>query len=125
MKVAVFSDVQAVLPALEAVIEHIEAWRPDMVVMAGDLVNRGPDSGGCLELFDRMRREQGWLPVNGNHEVWVLSLQRGAAYQRGRAGDSPLYRPGLATGGRPRPIGWVAGQTTSVYTRREPMPGCT
>jgi predicted phosphodiesterase len=72
MKVAVFSDVQAVLPALEAVIEHIEAWRPDCVVMAGDLVNRGPDSAGCLALFDRMRREQGWLPVNGNHELWVL-----------------------------------------------------
>ncbi len=72
MKVAVFSDVQAVLPALEAVIEHIEAWHPDMVLMAGDLVNRGPDSGGCLALFDAMRREQGWLPVSGNHEHWVL-----------------------------------------------------
>jgi predicted phosphodiesterase len=72
MKVAVFSDVQAVLPALEAVIEHIEDWEPDMVVMAGDLVNRGPDSGGCLALFDDMRRQRGWLPVNGNHEVWVL-----------------------------------------------------
>jgi predicted phosphodiesterase len=73
MKVAVFSDVQAVLPALEAAIEHIESWHPDLVVMAGDLVNRGPDSGGCLALFDRMRREHGWLPVNGNHEVWVLN----------------------------------------------------
>ena len=72
MKVAVFSDVQAVLPALEAVIEHIDAWRPDLVVMAGDLVNRGPDSGGCLALFDEQRRGRGWLPVNGNHEVWVL-----------------------------------------------------
>ncbi|NEX15041.1 MAG: metallophosphoesterase [Halochromatium sp.] len=83
MKVAVFSDVQAVLPALEAVIEQIEAWRPDMVVMAGDLVNRGPDSGGCLTLFDRMRREQGWLPVNGNHEVWVLGCSAGPAATEG------------------------------------------
>lgn len=72
MKVAVFSDVQAVLPALDAVIEHIDAWRPDLVVMAGDLVNRGPDSAGCLARFDSLRRGQGWLPVNGNHEVWVL-----------------------------------------------------
>jgi predicted phosphodiesterase len=72
MKVAVFSDVQGVLPALEAVIEDIEAWRPDLVVMAGDLVNRGPDSGRCLALFDAKLREQGWLPVNGNHEIWVL-----------------------------------------------------
>jgi predicted phosphodiesterase len=83
MKVAVFSDVQAVLPALEAFIEHVEPWQPDMVVMAGDLVNRGPDSGGCLALFDHMRRERGWLPVNGNHEVWVLSCSEGPAKSEG------------------------------------------
>jgi predicted phosphodiesterase len=77
MKVAVFSDVQAVLPALEAAVEDIERWRPDMVIMAGDLVNRGPDSGGCLTLFDQLRRERGWLPVNGNHEHWVLSCEHG------------------------------------------------
>ena len=71
MKVAVFSDVQANLPAMQAAVEHIEAWSPDLVVMAGDLINRGPDSLGCLELFDQKRRTQGWLPVNGNHEVWV------------------------------------------------------
>ena len=71
MKVAVFSDVQANLPAMETAIEHIEAWRPDLVIMAGDLINRGPDSLGCLELFDQKRRKSGWLPVNGNHEVWV------------------------------------------------------
>ncbi|KAA6186571.1 metallophosphoesterase family protein [Thiohalocapsa marina] len=72
MKVAVFSDVQANLPAMEEALAHIDAWGPDMVVMAGDLVNRGPDSLGCLMLFDQRRRASGWLPVNGNHEVWVL-----------------------------------------------------
>ncbi|MCF7990617.1 MAG: metallophosphatase family protein [Thiohalocapsa sp.] len=72
MKVAVFSDVQANLPAMEAAIEDIESWAPDLVIMAGDLVNRGPDSLGCLQLFDDKRRTQGWLPINGNHEHWVL-----------------------------------------------------
>jgi predicted phosphodiesterase len=72
MKVAVFSDVQANLPALEEAVEHIETWRPDLVIMAGDLINRGPDSLGCLELFDAKRRDSGWLPVKGNHEDWVL-----------------------------------------------------
>jgi predicted phosphodiesterase len=78
MKVAVFSDVQANLPAMQEAVAHIEAWQPDLVVMAGDLVNRGPDSLGCLELFDQKRRESGWLPVNGNHEVWVLHCGREA-----------------------------------------------
>ncbi len=78
MKVAIFSDVQANLPAMEAAVEGILAWRPDMVVMAGDLVNRGPKSLDCLELFDRLRREHDWLPVQGNHETWVLRCGREA-----------------------------------------------
>ncbi|MCU0833486.1 MAG: metallophosphatase family protein [Chromatiaceae bacterium] len=72
MKVAVLSDIQGNLPALATAVEDILAWDPDLVVMAGDLVNRGPDSRGCLERFDTLRRSRGWLPVAGNHEVWVL-----------------------------------------------------
>ncbi|WP_295408423.1 metallophosphoesterase family protein [uncultured Thiocystis sp.] len=78
MKVAIFSDVQANLPAMETAVERILAWNPDLVVMAGDLVNRGPTSLGCLELFDQLRRERGWLPVQGNHETWILRCAREA-----------------------------------------------
>jgi predicted phosphodiesterase len=78
MRVVIFSDVQANLPALEAAAEQILAWRPDLVVMAGDLVNRGPRSLDCVTLFDALRREQGWLPVQGNHETWVLRCERQA-----------------------------------------------
>jgi hypothetical protein len=42
MKIAVFSDAQGNLPAMEAVMEDILAWGPDLVVMNDDLVNRGP-----------------------------------------------------------------------------------
>ena len=72
MRVAVFSDVQANLQAMEVVVEDIQHWGPDLVVMAGDLVNRGPSNRECLELFDALRRKHGWLPVQGNHEEWVL-----------------------------------------------------
>ena len=72
MKVALFSDVQANLPAMEVVVEQILDWKPDLVVMAGDLVNRGPSSLACVELFDSLRKEWGWLPVQGNHETWIL-----------------------------------------------------
>jgi predicted phosphodiesterase len=72
MKVAAFSDVQANLPALEETVRRIHAWQPDLVVMAGDLVNRGPDSRGCLMLFAEQQIRHGWLPVAGNHEEWVL-----------------------------------------------------
>ncbi|NJO56069.1 MAG: metallophosphoesterase, partial [Rhodospirillales bacterium] len=38
MKVAIFSDVQANLPAMEVAVERILDWDPDLVVMDGDLV---------------------------------------------------------------------------------------
>ncbi len=72
MKIAVFSDVQANLPAMETVVERISAWNPDLVVMNGDLINRGPSSPECLALFDEQRRNHGWLPIKGNHEEYVL-----------------------------------------------------
>jgi predicted phosphodiesterase len=76
MKVAVFSDVQGNSPALEAVLERIMRWNPDMAVMAGDLINRGPTSRACLLRFEAMRRVHDWLPVRGNHEDWVLHCGR-------------------------------------------------
>jgi len=76
MRVAVFSDVQANIQAMETVVEDIQAWQPDLVVMAGDLVNRGPSNRECLVLFDSLRRDHGWLPLQGNHEEWVLRCWR-------------------------------------------------
>jgi putative phosphoesterase len=76
MKVAVFSDVQGNLPAMDAAVEHVQAWLPDLVIMAGDLINRGPSSGACLARFQSLRDSQGWLPVRGNHEDWVLRCGR-------------------------------------------------
>ncbi|MBU0498857.1 MAG: metallophosphoesterase family protein [Gammaproteobacteria bacterium] len=72
MKVAVFSDVQGILPALEVVVEDILRWEPDLVAMNGDLVNRGPRNLACLQLFQEQQRRHGWLPVKGNHEEYVL-----------------------------------------------------
>jgi len=72
MRVAVFSDVQANLQAMQVVVEDILAWDPELVVMNGDLVNRGPTNLPCLELFEALRQGRGWLPLRGNHEDWVL-----------------------------------------------------
>ncbi len=76
MKVAVFSDVQGNLPAMEEAVSRILDWGADLVVMNGDLINRGPNSLACLECFDALRRSHGWLPVQGNHETWVMRCAR-------------------------------------------------
>lgn len=41
----------------------------DRLFSVGDLVNRGPDSWGCLELL----RESWFYPVLGNHEAMLLA----------------------------------------------------
>lgn len=76
MKIAVLADIHANLPALHSVVADIEAWRPDGVIVAGDIVNRGPESLACLELVLRMRRERGWRVIRGNHEGYVLRYDR-------------------------------------------------
>lgn len=71
MKIAIFSDVQANLPAMEVAVERILRWNADLVIMDGDLINRGPQSLACLEFFETLRHQHGWLPVQGNHETWI------------------------------------------------------
>ncbi len=73
MKIAVLSDIHGNFVALQAVIEHIEAWGPDHTIVAGDIVNRGPRSKDCLEWIQNKEREAGWQVVRGNHEDYVIS----------------------------------------------------
>lgn len=47
--------------------------------MNGDLVNRGPDSLGCLRLFLSLQHERSWIPLRGNHEDFVLHCGRAPA----------------------------------------------
>ncbi|WPL17262.1 phosphodiesterase [Thiorhodovibrio winogradskyi] len=79
MKVAVFSDVQGNIQAFEQAVDIIDAWQPDLVATAGDLINRGPDNDLCLALFERRRHQNGWLAVRGNHEAWVSRWSRHGA----------------------------------------------
>lgn len=72
MKVAVLSDIHGNMPALQSVIAHIDAWAPDCVVVGGDIINRGPRSGECLDLVVARHNTAGWHLLRGNHEEFVL-----------------------------------------------------
>ncbi|HEY0721450.1 MAG TPA: metallophosphoesterase family protein, partial [Gammaproteobacteria bacterium] len=71
MKLAVLSDIHGNLPALEAVLEDLLRWRPDRIVVNGDLINRGPNSLACLRLLQHEFPAVELL--RGNHEDFVLS----------------------------------------------------
>jgi len=72
MRIAVLSDIHGNLPALRAVLADIDRWRPDLVILNGDLVNRGPSSLECLEIIQARVQRQAWRVVTGNHEEFVL-----------------------------------------------------
>jgi predicted phosphodiesterase len=72
MKIAVLADIHGNMPALERVAAHIDAWGPDQVIMAGDIVNRGPQPRECLQFVKERQDIAGWRLVRGNHEDYVL-----------------------------------------------------
>lgn len=72
MKLAVLADIHANWQALQAVAAHIERWQPDGVVVAGDVINRGPSPAECWDFVLHQQRECGWQLVLGNHEEYVL-----------------------------------------------------
>lgn len=73
MKIAVLSDIHGNLPALEVVMAHIDQQRPDLVVVNGDVVNRGPQPAACWQLIRERIRHEGWLMTRGNHEEYVAA----------------------------------------------------
>jgi predicted phosphodiesterase len=76
MKLAVLADIHGNYRALETVLNHLEHWHPDKVVVAGDIVNRGPRSPECLACIQSKQQSEGWQVVRGNHEDYVIDYAR-------------------------------------------------
>lgn len=72
-RIAVLSDIHGNIPALEAVLGDIRHAAPDQVIVAGDLVGRGPQSREALEVI----AGTGWPVVMGNHEEFQVQCARG------------------------------------------------
>jgi len=76
----VVGDVHGCLPALRRLLDRLEPGASDLVVFVGDLVRKGPDSKGVLDL---VRQRENFLTVRGNNEQKLIdgseSLPRLAA----------------------------------------------
>jgi putative phosphoesterase len=68
-KLAVISDIHADAEALRDALRHIEAFRCDEIVCAGDVVDYGSDPDEVIALL----RSNGVAPVRGNHDRWITS----------------------------------------------------
>jgi len=70
---AVIADIHGNLPALEAVLADLARIQLDDIIIAGDFVNRGPQSRAVLERIAPL----GLRAISGNHDTWFLALKRG------------------------------------------------
>jgi predicted phosphodiesterase len=68
MRVAVISDVHANRHALDAVLQAVDAERPDAIWCLGDTVGYGPHPNECCDLV----RDRADLCLVGNHDLVVL-----------------------------------------------------
>jgi diadenosine tetraphosphatase ApaH/serine/threonine PP2A family protein phosphatase len=68
LRVGVISDVHSNLPALEAVLESIEAVGPEEIWCLGDVVGYGAQPDQCTTLV----RERCAVSLNGNHDLAVI-----------------------------------------------------
>jgi len=80
MKIAVIADIHSNLPALKAVLNHLESVGPHAVVVAGDVINRGPQPRECLEIILDRVHDSDWHVLKGNHEDYVLHAARGTGH---------------------------------------------
>jgi predicted phosphodiesterase len=68
MQIAVLADIHGNLAALEAVAAEIDRLNPDLVFVAGDFQNRGPNPREVTEFVAK----SGWTLLRGNHEDYVI-----------------------------------------------------
>ncbi len=61
-------DVHGCLNELQRMIRRLEVQPEDRVILLGDLINRGPDSAGCVDFVARM----GYECLMGNHDQEYL-----------------------------------------------------
>lgn len=68
MRLAIISDVHANLPALRAVLAHVDRVAVDRIVCSGDVVGYGPHPNACVNEL----AERGIETVAGNHDLIAL-----------------------------------------------------
>jgi len=106
VRIAVLADVHGNLAAFEAALAAARRAVPDLLVVAGDVVNGGPDSRACWTLA----RAEADLLLRGNHERYAMD--------RGTPAGDPAW-----VGPRFRPLAWTVTELDGLLgdLRRAPI----
>ena len=68
-KVWVIGDIHGYRKTLEALVSRLDLQENDILICLGDMVDRGPDSVGVVELF---MNQGNWYALLGNHEEMMM-----------------------------------------------------
>lgn len=71
-KTYVIGDIHGCLPELKQLLDQLNYSDSDRLIFVGDLINKGPDSRGVLELVDSLGAES----IKGNKELGFLAAMR-------------------------------------------------
>jgi diadenosine tetraphosphatase ApaH/serine/threonine PP2A family protein phosphatase len=107
----VVGDVHGCRAELDALLDRVAFASGDRLVFVGDLVARGPDSLGVLDIA----RRTGALIVRGNHEDKLLAVRGklgGAVPIAAASGLQPSHRELIRT---LRPVDWTLLETSPVW----------
>ncbi|KNG91682.1 aflYe/ orf/ Ser -Thr protein phosphatase family protein [Aspergillus nomiae NRRL 13137] len=91
-RLVIVGDVHGMKRSLEALLEKVsfDKDKGDHLVLVGDLINKGPDSPGVIDLV----MELGATAVRGNHDNAVLD----AAVEVNARGDSSMHAGSVSSG---------------------------
>ena len=109
MQIAVLADIHGNLPALQAVAADIDRLNPDLVFVAGDFQNRGPNPREVTQFVAK----SGWTLLRGNHEDYVIRQS-----QKSRTQDGKDYYNLL-------PARWTANLTSDFVESIKQLPIAT
>lgn len=112
MKTVIVGDVHGCASELTALLARVGFTTGDRLVFVGDLIARGPDSLGVLDLA----RSTGALIVRGNHEQRLLDwLDARERWLRGEAPAAQAIGKMHGDLGRSlRPVDWTLLQTSKT-----------
>ena len=71
-------DVHGCSRALKAIFAEMNPTLQDTVVILGDVVDRGPDSAGVIDMLLAWRAQTNLVHLVGNHEEMLLQVAEGA-----------------------------------------------
>lgn len=74
------SDIHGCSTALEVLLREIAPQTDDVLIVLGDVIDRGPDSRSCIDQLLELRQRCRLIHLMGNHEEMMLDALAGGQW---------------------------------------------